>query len=297
MAQVIVIGSAHTRRRRRLIRLGLIVSAALGVLWLGSCAVTVVWVLPHSSDEPVEAGSRPPIVLSPGKLLVLSHGSLIYGREVCNEGVRPYGLSMLRTSEVECGVSGSVYVSLGSGVVGGTSMYLFKPCFIVLFITWLLRRKERREARALAMGHHTVHRQREWPGPVLRAVLTVLFAVLLLFPAPFVAAWWVWFFFNEGSHRQPFVTFFQAAAPVKVAFVALALGFMYAGVLLFHDRLRWKRTQFVPGFCTTCGYDLRGNVSGICPECGTRMDALRRVISESEKRAEARTRPEITCAN
>src|SRR5436190_7739532 len=27
--------------------------------------------------------------------------------------------------------------------------------------------------------------------------------------------------------------------------------------------------RVVPGTCHTCGYNLRGNVSGICPECGT----------------------------
>jgi hypothetical protein len=31
---------------------------------------------------------------------------------------------------------------------------------------------------------------------------------------------------------------------------------------------RWKRASR-PDHCRTCGYDLTGNVSGICPECGT----------------------------
>jgi len=26
-------------------------------------------------------------------------------------------------------------------------------------------------------------------------------------------------------------------------------------------------------FCLTCGYDMRGSVSGVCPECGERLDA------------------------
>jgi hypothetical protein len=27
-----------------------------------------------------------------------------------------------------------------------------------------------------------------------------------------------------------------------------------------------------PGNCTRCGYDLTGNISGVCPECGTAME-------------------------
>jgi hypothetical protein len=29
------------------------------------------------------------------------------------------------------------------------------------------------------------------------------------------------------------------------------------------------RSRIVPGHCACCGYDLTGNISGICPECGT----------------------------
>jgi hypothetical protein len=33
---------------------------------------------------------------------------------------------------------------------------------------------------------------------------------------------------------------------------------------------RWcRRRRYVPGFCRKCDYDLTGNVSGRCPECGT----------------------------
>ncbi len=30
-----------------------------------------------------------------------------------------------------------------------------------------------------------------------------------------------------------------------------------------------RRSRMRPGYCATCGYDLKGNVSGVCPECGT----------------------------
>ena len=33
--------------------------------------------------------------------------------------------------------------------------------------------------------------------------------------------------------------------------------------------LRWRRRRARPGHCPTCEYDLTGNVSGVCPECGT----------------------------
>jgi hypothetical protein len=35
--------------------------------------------------------------------------------------------------------------------------------------------------------------------------------------------------------------------------------------------LRWRNglfRDFHPGFCGSCGYDLTGNVTGVCPECG-----------------------------
>jgi len=33
----------------------------------------------------------------------------------------------------------------------------------------------------------------------------------------------------------------------------------------------WRWTRFEPGHCQTCGYNLTGNTSGICPECGTKI--------------------------
>ena len=33
---------------------------------------------------------------------------------------------------------------------------------------------------------------------------------------------------------------------------------------------RWRRRR--KGLCLKCGYNLTGNVSGICPECGTRIE-------------------------
>jgi len=36
-------------------------------------------------------------------------------------------------------------------------------------------------------------------------------------------------------------------------------------------RYPWLNQRYPPGYCQTCGYNLTGNVSGVCPECGTRI--------------------------
>lgn len=49
----------------------------------------------------------------------------------------------------------------------------------------------------------------------------------------------------------------------------IAIGFVACGRL---DR--WiKQLRLKPGHCKACGYDLRGNESGICPECGEAVEA------------------------
>lgn len=35
-------------------------------------------------------------------------------------------------------------------------------------------------------------------------------------------------------------------------------------------RLQERRHRWRAGLCANCGYDLAGNISGVCPECGTR---------------------------
>jgi hypothetical protein len=59
----------------------------------------------------------------------------------------------------------------------------------------------------------------------------------------------------------------SSMAPDYVAWaVALACAFLAARWL--RDRLRWKLVKYDDAQCLHCGYDLTGNVSGVCPECG-----------------------------
>ena len=51
-------------------------------------------------------------------------------------------------------------------------------------------------------------------------------------------------------------------------FVLLTVARYFVSVFIWLPRYeRWARAS--TGRCARCGYDLTGNVSGACPECGT----------------------------
>jgi len=56
--------------------------------------------------------------------------------------------------------------------------------------------------------------------------------------------------------------------------IPLWIPFILAGILPFVlvRRSRARRARLA-GRCRSCGYDLTGNTSGVCPECGTAMPA------------------------
>lgn len=47
--------------------------------------------------------------------------------------------------------------------------------------------------------------------------------------------------------------------------------------------LWWRDRRWPPGHCTTCGYDLTGNVSGRCPECGVTVTKPRLVVAMRQR--------------
>jgi predicted RNA-binding Zn-ribbon protein involved in translation (DUF1610 family) len=76
--------------------------------------------------------------------------------------------------------------------------------------------------------------------------------------------------------RAPFGFFFKCNLTPDVELIMLLP--LWALVVLFsaypaYAAARWysKRRRKLTNVCISCGYNLTGNVSGICPECGTEI--------------------------
>jgi hypothetical protein len=77
--------------------------------------------------------------------------------------------------------------------------------------------------------------------------------------------------FGFGVHREQWQ---DALRRYRIAYVVLPLWpFLFALTVPLMSFLRWVRQPWIqqvePGFCPSCSYDLTGNLSGVCPECGT----------------------------
>lgn len=57
-------------------------------------------------------------------------------------------------------------------------------------------------------------------------------------------------------------------------YIPLWLSFL---IVMIPTAFLWlsDRRRYPAGHCTKCGYNLTGNVSGRCPECGTTIDPRR----------------------
>ncbi|MCC6908083.1 MAG: hypothetical protein IT430_09100 [Phycisphaerales bacterium] len=69
----------------------------------------------------------------------------------------------------------------------------------------------------------------------------------------------VWWWFDVTVRPDPFA---EVIGYIPIWFLLLATG-LASGWLWHRDRRR------ALCLCIKCGYDLRGNASGVCPECGT----------------------------
>ncbi len=63
-------------------------------------------------------------------------------------------------------------------------------------------------------------------------------------------------------------------------FLAIAVLPAYPGIALATARRRQEHRRRLGGLCVKCGYDLTGNVSGVCSECGAAVDGVNKPDGE-----------------
>jgi len=75
--------------------------------------------------------------------------------------------------------------------------------------------------------------------------------------------WWtIWS--RESPKWRPVMQLGFILVPLWIPFLLFAIPTVY---------LWWiDRRRIPPGHCQKCGYNLTGNVSGVCPECGEKVD-------------------------
>ncbi|MCO6437879.1 MAG: hypothetical protein J5J06_12375 [Phycisphaerae bacterium] len=78
-----------------------------------------------------------------------------------------------------------------------------------------------------------------------------------------------WYFHEISLHRFPLILSLPPLVVLSwLTMTAAGLFKRYARAVWMENEIEQRRSL---GYCLNCGYDLRGNVSGICPECGTRV--------------------------
>jgi hypothetical protein len=126
-------------------------------------------------------------------------------------------------------------------------------------------------------GWNSFHYPRARGGEVLvrprfdRGVLQVRYCrVIPGAPDRFVLRERWGFRYRSGTdHRYKAGTFIDTFTDVPIWFLVLLTTPLAAWCLVRELRVRRHRHRILHGLCLSCGYDLTGNVSGICPECGT----------------------------
>lgn len=76
---------------------------------------------------------------------------------------------------------------------------------------------------------------------------------------------------GKGQYADEFGRRIDCHVVIASLWLLLALFIAYPTIAFIRGPLRrWRRRR--KGLCLWCGYDLVGNVSGVCPECGTELE-------------------------
>lgn len=107
----------------------------------------------------------------------------------------------------------------------------------------------------LAVGHVLVAKGSRWPALWIISSLNAFAYVLS-------AAALIWASGNDWAEGRNFTIMWIGI------FMLPSIGIsVLTPIFAFIEWVKMPRPK-TPGFCARCGYNLTGNVSGVCPECG-----------------------------
>ena len=133
-------------------------------------------------------------------------------------------------------------------------------------IRWTSRQHPRFPHPILSLGYTPRHHYSSWLGRP---------QIIHYYDAPvggpnhaeqfwFVAGVWI----NTGKWNCG-VRYYDVHFPLWMPFVLFAA---YPTIAFIRSPARRQRQRRKLGLCVKCGYDLTGNVTGVCSECGTKLD-------------------------
>ena len=101
-------------------------------------------------------------------------------------------------------------------------------------------------------------------------VLAVLIGIVAQLWLAYHAAFWAWVSATPNANLAVVRrNFYLCSVPCFAIFIG-QLGAIWFLIALPRIRRRRRRSK---GECVRCGYDLTGNTSGVCPECGVEVQA------------------------
>lgn len=95
-----------------------------------------------------------------------------------------------------------------------------------------------------------------------------LFVSPIIIPVLVVNIGWAWVAGVLGVGKQPAMLIL---ALVSLSATLLIIRWIYRQIVVKHLRVELRRLG-VP-VCLSCGYDLTGNVTGVCSECAEKVEA------------------------
>ena len=105
-------------------------------------------------------------------------------------------------------------------------------------------------------------KQKRWPAWLCLLLTTPLFVIG--FPCVLaIPGWVVDRFFDLNNPNNHAVT-----VPLALIAMSVSIWWTYLPVRAVYMALRWKDAIYDGGYCLNCNYNLTGNITGRCPECG-----------------------------